>query len=78
MTLKERIKSVSLIFACGTALFSDGYANGIIGSVNTLLNRIYGPEKLKAHDYSTTLSSLAFAGTIVGMIIFGEGFAPSP
>ncbi|KAG5730279.1 putative metabolite transport protein, partial [Termitomyces sp. T112] len=29
------IRSVSLIFACGTALFSDGYANTVIGSVNT-------------------------------------------
>ncbi|KAF8640266.1 hypothetical protein AX16_010161 [Volvariella volvacea WC 439] len=71
MDLKARIRSVSLIFACGTALFSDGYANGIIGSVNTLLNRIYGSEVLSNHNYGTTLSSLAFAGTIVGMVLFG-------
>ncbi|KIM39748.1 hypothetical protein M413DRAFT_28942 [Hebeloma cylindrosporum] len=70
-TFKERLKSVSLIFACGTALFSDGYANGVIGNVNTLLTRVYGPAELKKHDYSRTLSSLGFAGTVVGMLIFG-------
>ncbi|KIP08049.1 hypothetical protein PHLGIDRAFT_127292 [Phlebiopsis gigantea 11061_1 CR5-6] len=60
---------VSLIFACGTALFSDGYANGVIGSVNTLLKRIYTTDI--PTSYSTTLSSLAFAGTVVGMLSFG-------
>ncbi|KAF8150636.1 MFS Git1p-related glycerophosphoinositol and glycerophosphocholine permease [Crassisporium funariophilum] len=67
-TFKERVKSVSLIFACGTALFSDGYANGIIG---TVLTRIYGAAELGKHDYSRTLSSLGFAGTVVGMLTFG-------
>ncbi|KAH9949958.1 major facilitator superfamily domain-containing protein [Amylocystis lapponica] len=67
---KKGLSQISLIFACGTALFSDGYANGVIGSVNTLLKRIYGDEVSK-HNYSTTLSSLAFAGTIVGMLVFG-------
>jgi len=60
---------VSLIFACGTALFSDGYGNGIIGSVNTLLKRIY-PGQIP-QNYSTTLNSSVFAGTIVGMLVFG-------
>ncbi|KAJ6468381.1 metabolite transporter [Mycena sanguinolenta] len=69
-TLRERIKGVSLIFACGTALFSDGYGNGIIGSVNTLLKRIYGPEAFPA-KYSTTLNSVVFVGTILGMLTFG-------
>lgn len=71
MSLSSRIKSVSLIFACGTALFSDGYANGVIGSVNTLLKRVYGADVVGAHNYGTTLSSVAFAGTIVGMLSFG-------
>ncbi|KAH6909115.1 glycerophosphodiester transporter [Coprinopsis sp. MPI-PUGE-AT-0042] len=70
-TLAQRVKSVSLIFACGTALFSDGYANGVIGTVNTLLTRIYGSDALAQQNYSRTLSSLAFAGTIVGMVSFG-------
>ncbi|KAI9000516.1 metabolite transporter [Trametes punicea] len=67
---RPRLSQVSLIFACGTALFSDGYANGVIGSVNTLLKRIYGTEKVNT-NYSNTINSLAFAGTVVGMLVFG-------
>ncbi|KAJ7123705.1 MFS Git1p-related glycerophosphoinositol and glycerophosphocholine permease [Mycena epipterygia] len=69
-SLRERLKAVSLIFACGTALFSDGYANGIIGSVNTLLRHIYGTETFPS-NYSTTLNSVVFVGTILGMLAFG-------
>ncbi|KZT41811.1 MFS general substrate transporter [Sistotremastrum suecicum HHB10207 ss-3] len=65
------LSQVSLIFACGTALFSDGYANGIIGSVGTLLKRQFTDGKALPHNFSTTLASLAFAGTIVGMLTFG-------
>jgi MFS family permease len=68
--VKGGLSSVSLIFACGTALFSDGYANNIIGSVNTLLKRIYGADAFPK-NYSTTLTSIVFAGTIVGMLTFG-------
>ncbi|CAG7846966.1 Probable metabolite transport protein C1271.09 [Serendipita indica DSM 11827] len=64
------LSRVSMIFACGTALFSDGYANGVIGLVNTILRRLY-PNELKNTNYSQTLSSLAFAGTVVGMLVFG-------
>lgn len=39
-------------------------------AVNTLLKRIYGTEQV-ATRYSNTLSSVAFAGTIVGMLVFG-------
>ncbi|KAJ7671553.1 MFS Git1p-related glycerophosphoinositol and glycerophosphocholine permease [Mycena polygramma] len=69
-TLRERLRGVSLIFACGTALFSDGYGNGIIGSVNTLLKRIYGTDAFPS-NYSTTLNSVVFVGTILGMLSFG-------
>ncbi|KAJ7163975.1 putative metabolite transporter [Mycena crocata] len=69
-TLKQRLQGVSLIFACGTALFSDGYGNGIIGSVNTLLKRIYGTDAFP-EKYSTTLNSVVFVGTILGMLSFG-------
>ncbi|KZP00429.1 MFS general substrate transporter [Calocera viscosa TUFC12733] len=66
------MSQVSLIFACGTALFSDGYANGVIGAVNTLLLTIY-PDyfSLTNSHYSTVLNSLIFVGTVVGMLIFG-------
>lgn len=64
------MSQVSLIFACGTALFSDGYANGAISSVNTLLTRVYGPE-VNDNNRTTVMNSLIFAGTIVGMVSFG-------
>jgi len=70
-TFKDRLKGVSLIFACGTALFSDGYSNGVINNVNTLLTRIYGSDRIEANNYGTTVRSLAFAGTVVGMLLFG-------
>ncbi|KAJ4480012.1 putative metabolite transporter [Lentinula aciculospora] len=69
-SMRNRLSGVSLIFACGTALFSDGYANGVISEVNTLLKRVYGDE-VTAKNYSTIVSSVAFAGTVVGMLIFG-------
>lgn len=72
MARKTTLSSISLIFACGTALFSDGYANNVIGAVNTLLKRIYGTgSDGVTTNYSTTLSSVAFAGTVVGMLVFG-------
>ena len=36
-----------------------------------VLTRIYGKAETGKHNYSTTLSSLTFAGTIVGMLSFG-------
>ncbi|KAG6331725.1 hypothetical protein ID866_7362, partial [Astraeus odoratus] len=71
MFVRKGLKGVSLIFACGTALFSDGYANGIIGSVNTLLTRIYPSSVFGGTTYSNTLTSVAFAGTVLGMLLFG-------
>ncbi|KAF9261624.1 putative metabolite transporter [Marasmius fiardii PR-910] len=71
LSLKQRIQSVSLIFACGTALFSDGYANGVLGTVNTLLKRIYGADAITNHNYIVIINSLVFAGAVVGMLTFG-------
>ncbi|KAF8318185.1 putative metabolite transporter [Clavulina sp. PMI_390] len=70
-TRASKLKQVSLIFACGTALFSDGYANGIIGSVNTMLKKIYPEGYAQNSYYSRDISSFAFAGMIVGMLVFG-------
>ena len=36
-----------------------------------MLNRIYGSARVGEHNHGTTLSSLTFAGTIVGMLLFG-------
>ncbi|KAI0261254.1 metabolite transporter [Gloeopeniophorella convolvens] len=65
-----QLSKVSMVFAAGTALFSDGYANGVIGQVNTILKKLY-PDAIKHNNYSKTLTSVTFAGTIVGMLIFG-------
>ena len=35
------------------------------------MTRIYGKAEVDAHNYSNVLSSLAFAGTVVGMLSFG-------
>lgn len=35
-----------------------------------MLRRIYG-SRIDDHNYGTTLASVAFAGTIVGMLVFG-------
>ncbi|GAA5869308.1 hypothetical protein JCM3774_004202 [Rhodotorula dairenensis] len=59
-----------MIFACGTALFSDGYVNSVAGSVNTILSRLYPTEYGKNH-YSTLFSGMAYLGTIVGQLTFG-------
>ncbi|EWC43960.1 hypothetical protein DRE_01312 [Drechslerella stenobrocha 248] len=58
------------VIVCGSGLFSDGYLNGVIGTVNTLLGRIYGDEYKQSHAQSN-VSSIAFAGTIIGMLVFG-------
>ncbi|KAJ6028512.1 Glycerophosphodiester transporter GIT2 [Penicillium herquei] len=56
--------------ACGAGLFSDGYLNGVIGQVNTMLSYIY-PTAYDNSTASKNVSSIAFAGTVVGMLIFG-------
>lgn len=56
--------------SCGTALFSDGYANNVIGSVTTLIKMQYGKAAI-TQQKATVISSLAFAGTVVGMLTFG-------
>ena len=42
----------------------------IIGPVNTMLQKIYGTEYSKSAAQSN-VSSITFAGTVVGMLIFG-------
>lgn len=64
------LNQVSLIFACGTALVSDGYVNGVIGTVVTILQRKFGQGVVTTNEH-TTLNSIGFAGTIVGMLAFG-------
>lgn len=58
------------VVACGAGLFSDGYLNGVIGSVNTMLAKIY-PDQYKGSAAQANVSSITFAGTVLGMLIFG-------
>ncbi|KAF2227622.1 MFS phospholipid transporter Git1 [Elsinoe ampelina] len=69
-TQKGRWERLWPVIACGTGLFSDGYLNGVIGSVNTLLARIY-PTTYKTSAAQANVSSITFAGTVVGMLLFG-------
>lgn len=64
------LSQVSLIFACGTALFSDGYANNVIGTVVTILSKKFGPTVITSQRH-TVLNSITFAGTVLGMLTFG-------
>ncbi|PWY67639.1 MFS general substrate transporter [Aspergillus sclerotioniger CBS 115572] len=57
-------------FACGAGLWSDGYLQYVIGTVNTILGKLY-PDVYKGSTYSQNVSSIAFAGTVVGMLFFG-------
>ncbi|KAF8887370.1 major facilitator superfamily domain-containing protein [Infundibulicybe gibba] len=65
------LRPLFLLSRCGTALFSDGYANGTMGGVLTILTRIYGKDALAAGDHSRIITSIGFAGTVVGMLSFG-------
>jgi MFS family permease len=58
------------VLACGAGLFSDGYVNNVIGSVGTTLEYEYGTIYTGSHAYKV-VSAIVFAGTVVGMLIFG-------
>ncbi|KAK7218339.1 hypothetical protein V2G26_006342 [Clonostachys chloroleuca] len=63
-------EAIMPVFACGAGLFSDGYINNVIGSVNTVLALQYGA-LYKNNSASQNVSSIAFAGTVVGQLAFG-------
>ena len=69
-TPKSRWERTWPVLACGAGLFSDGYLNGVIGSVNTMLRTIYKDEYVKS-DAQNNVTSIAFAGTVLGQLVFG-------
>ncbi|OAP65268.1 hypothetical protein AYL99_01240 [Fonsecaea erecta] len=69
-TPKSRWERTWPVMACGAGLFSDGYLNGVIGSVNTMLKTIYKDEYTKSNAQSN-VASIAFAGTVLGQLVFG-------
>ncbi|KAH9907410.1 MFS general substrate transporter [Xylariomycetidae sp. FL2044] len=58
------------VLACGAGLFSDGYVNNVIGSVGTVLGRQYGDSYTNS-TAASNVAAIAFAGTVVGQLIFG-------
>ncbi|WFD27811.1 hypothetical protein MNAN1_002816 [Malassezia nana] len=68
-TSRFPFRKFGTVFACGAALFMDGYVNNSIGVVNTLLGDLY-PDVMDATT-SETLVAIAFAGTVLGMLVFG-------
>ena len=53
------------VFACGSALFSDGYVNAASGPVRYILSVQY-PDQFKLHNNGKLFTSMVFAGTIIG------------
>lgn len=58
------------ILTAGTGLFSDGYVNNSIGTVNTILSRLY-PKEYSDSPAQSNVSSIAFVGTVIGQLAFG-------
>ncbi|MCJ1340139.1 hypothetical protein MMC09_005433 [Bachmanniomyces sp. S44760] len=56
--------------ACGAGLFSDGYLNNVIGSVSTILKKLY-PTAYGDSPARSNVSSITFVGTVVGQLVFG-------
>ncbi|KAK3671212.1 glycerophosphoinositol permease [Recurvomyces mirabilis] len=67
---KTRWQQLSPVVACGAGLFSDGYLQAVIGPVNTILSTIY-PVQYAGSSAAQNVSSIAFAGTVVGQLFFG-------
>lgn len=58
------------IVASGAGLFSDGYVNNSISSVNTILALLY-PTEYASSSAQSNVSSIAFVGTVIGQLFFG-------
>ncbi|KAF2801096.1 MFS general substrate transporter [Melanomma pulvis-pyrius CBS 109.77] len=69
-TEKGRWERMWPVIACGAGLFSDGFLNNIIGPVNSMLKKIY-PDAYKHSSAQANISSITFAGTVLGMLFFG-------
>ncbi|PBP18574.1 major facilitator superfamily transporter [Diplocarpon rosae] len=69
-TGKSRWQRIWPAMACGAGLFSDGYVNNVIGSVSTMLSKIYG-DAYTGSSAQKNISAITFAGTVVGQLVFG-------
>lgn len=62
-------KGFSQAIAGGVGLFSDGYLNGVSGSLTTIIGNIY-PNEYTTQKKSL-LNSMIFLGNVLGMLVFG-------
>ncbi|QIX01756.1 hypothetical protein AMS68_007273 [Peltaster fructicola] len=69
-TPKSQWQRLWPVIACGAGLFSDGYLNGVIGSVSTILE-YWQPDAYDNSPAQTNVGSIAFAGQVVGQLVFG-------
>lgn len=67
---KVTIKNLWPTFCSGAGLFSDGYVNNSIGTVNTCLSTLY-PKQYKESHAISNVPSIAFVGIVVGQLTFG-------
>ncbi|KAI9834097.1 MAG: hypothetical protein M1819_003382 [Sarea resinae] len=58
------------VIACGAGLFSDGYLNNVIGSVNTILSSYLYVERYAKSSAAQNVASISFAGNVVGILLF--------
>ncbi|CDK24473.1 unnamed protein product [Kuraishia capsulata CBS 1993] len=65
-----KAKNLWPIFTAGAGLFSDGYVNNSISTASTCLSLLYGAEYKKSRAINN-VSSIAFAGTVLGQLTFG-------
>ncbi|KAF2972800.1 hypothetical protein GQX73_g776 [Xylaria multiplex] len=67
---KPFFEAIWPVLACGAGLFSDGYINNVIGSVNTVLGYEYD-DLYSSSQAAKVVPAIAFAGTVVGQLVFG-------
>ncbi|CCH45800.1 putative membrane protein [Wickerhamomyces ciferrii] len=65
-----KFKKYLPIITTGAGLFSDGYVNNSIGTASTCLKLLY-PDEYGNSTAISNVTSIAFVGTVVGMLIFG-------
>lgn len=67
---KVLFKNLWPAFISGAGLFSDGYVNNSVSAVTTCLSTMY-PKDYADSNAISNVSSIAFAGTVLGQLLFG-------
>ncbi|KAL7421317.1 glycerophosphoinositol permease [Cryptotrichosporon argae] len=70
---RKGLGKVGTIFASGSAMFSDGYANAAIGPAGQIIKGYLYPDYFVGDKTinASLLSSMAFAGIVIGQLGFG-------